>query len=80
MFIGEKAIISGDVTAVNVSLAGRVEGNVRCSGTLEIMLKGTLIGDVEVAGLSIQKGAIFSGKCHILSKEVDKLIAVDSAI
>lgn len=80
VFIGEKAIISGDVTSVNVSLAGRVEGNVRCSGALEIMLKGTLIGDVEVSGLSIQRGAVFNGKCSILSNEVEELVAVDTVI
>ncbi len=80
VIVGEQAFINGDITAVNVSLAGRVEGNVRCTGVLEIMLQGTLIGDVEVAGLSIQKGAVFNGKCSILSKEVDKLVAVDSTI
>lgn len=80
VLIGEKATISGDITAANVSLAGRVEGNIRCSGTLEIMLKGTLMGDVEVSGLSIQNGAVFNGKCSILSNEVEKLVAVDSAI
>lgn len=78
VIIGEGAFVSGDITAVNVSLGGRVEGNVRCSGVLEIMLKGTLIGDVDAMELSIQKGAVFNGKCNILSDEVDKLVAADS--
>jgi len=80
VIIGEGALINGDITAVTVTLAGRVEGNIRCSGVLEIMLKGTLIGDVDAMELSIQKGAIFNGKCNILSDEVVKLIAADSTI
>ena len=80
VIIGEGAFISGDIAAVNVSIAGKVEGNIRCTGVLEIMVKGTLIGDVEVTELSIQKGSVFNGKCSILSNEVDKLVAADSTV
>lgn len=78
VIIGEGAYINGNITAGNVSLGGRVEGNVRCSGVLEIMLKGALIGDVDAMELSIQKGAVFNGKCNILSDEVEKLVAADN--
>ena len=77
VIIGESGCIDGNVTAVNVSIAGKIEGNVRCTGVLEIMLQGTLVGDVEVTELSIQKGAVFNGKCSIISNEVDKLVAAD---
>jgi cytoskeletal protein CcmA (bactofilin family) len=80
IIIGESGCIDGNVTAVNVSIAGKIEGNVRCTGVLEIMLKGTLVGDVEVTELSIQKGAIFNGKCSIISNEVDKLVAADITV
>jgi cytoskeletal protein CcmA (bactofilin family) len=80
VIIGECGCIDGNVTAVNVSIAGKIEGNVRCTGVLEIMLKGTLVGDVEVTELSIQKGAIFNGKCNIISNEVDKLVAADITV
>jgi cytoskeletal protein CcmA (bactofilin family) len=80
VIIGENASINGDITAVNVSLAGKVEGNVRCSGVLEITVKGSLTGDVHVSGLSIQKGAVFSGKCNIITKEVEKMVAADGAV
>jgi cytoskeletal protein CcmA (bactofilin family) len=80
VIIGESGCIYGNVTAVNVSIAGKIEGNVKCTGVLEIMLKGTLVGDVEVTELSIQKGAIFNGKCSIISNEVDKLVAADITV
>lgn len=77
VIIGENASIKGDITASNVTLAGKVEGNVRCSGVLEITIKGSLTGDVYVSGLSIQKGALFSGKCSIVDKEVERMVAAD---
>jgi cytoskeletal protein CcmA (bactofilin family) len=80
VIIGENASINGDITAVNVSLAGKVEGNVRCSGVLEITGKGYLTGDVLVSGLSIEKGAVFSGKCSIVAKEVEKMVAAGSEV
>lgn len=79
VIVGEGAFVNGDITANNVCLAGKVEGNIKCSGVLEIMQKGTLIGDVEVEEVSIQRGAVFSGKCNILSKEVEKLVPASSA-
>jgi cytoskeletal protein CcmA (bactofilin family) len=80
VIIGENASINGDITAVNVSLAGKVEGNVRCSGVLEITGKGYLTGDVLVSGLSIEKGAVFSGKCSIVAKEVEKMVTEGSEV
>jgi cytoskeletal protein CcmA (bactofilin family) len=80
VIIGENATVNGDITAVNVSVAGKVEGNVRCSGVLEITVKGYLTGDVLVSGLSIEKGAVFSGKCSIVAKEVEKMVAAGSEV
>jgi cytoskeletal protein CcmA (bactofilin family) len=77
VIIGENASIKGDIIAFNVTLAGKVEGNVRCSGALEITVKGNLTGDVLVSGLSIEKGAVFSGKCSIVAKEVESMVAAD---
>ena len=77
VIIGETAYIKGNITAVNVSLSGGLDGNVKCTGILEILIPGKLIGDVEVGGLSIEKGAIFNGKCNILYEQVKQLVAAD---
>jgi cytoskeletal protein CcmA (bactofilin family) len=79
IIIGERAYIKGNITAVNVSLCGGLEGNVKCTGILEILIPGKLIGDVEVGSLSIDKGAIFNGKCKILYEDVKQLVAADRA-
>lgn len=73
--IGEGGYVKGDLKAVSVSILGNVEGNISCSGTLEILPTGSLTGDVEVANFSIGKGGIFNGKCSMVNKEVKKLQA-----
>ena len=71
--IGSGAQINGDITAANVIISGNVEGNISCTGTLEIVPTGRLVGDVNVANLDIEKGAIFNGKCNVVSNNFLKL-------
>jgi cytoskeletal protein CcmA (bactofilin family) len=73
--VGEGGYIKGDLRAVNITISGNLEGNVYCSGTLEILPTGSLSGDVEVANFSIEKGGIFNGKCNMINNEVKKLEA-----
>jgi cytoskeletal protein CcmA (bactofilin family) len=67
VIIGETGFISGNIYSDNVSITGRVEGNVRCKGLLEILFKGILIGDIEAGKISISDGSAFSGKCQMIS-------------
>jgi cytoskeletal protein CcmA (bactofilin family) len=73
VIIGEGGYIKGNVRAVSVSISGNVEGNMCCSGTLEILSTGSLIGDVEVANFSIGKGAIFNGNCKMVNRDTKKI-------
>lgn len=71
VIIGEDGVIDGNITAVNVSISGKVEGNVFCQNLLEILSTGHLNGDVEVKKLFISDGAVFRGKCNMnLNDEV----------
>lgn len=69
VIIGEQGYVSGNIFTSNLSISGRVEGNVNCKGLLEIHSTGQLIGDVEVKSISISDGAIFKGKCNMISSE-----------
>lgn len=61
--IGEKGYVKGDIFAENVSVSGIAEGCIKCSGLLEILAGGKLIGNVDVSSISIEDGAIFKGNC-----------------
>ncbi|RJX26761.1 MAG: polymer-forming cytoskeletal protein [Dethiobacter sp.] len=69
IIIGETALIKADVKGINITLAGRVEGNIKAENKLEIRSGGALIGDVTAAVLSIEEGSLFAGSCKMELKD-----------
>ena len=61
--VGEKAKITANVEAKEAKIGGQVSGNVKIKGFLEITASAKIFGDIETASLSIERGAIFNGKC-----------------
>lgn len=78
VIIEESGIVKGNINAVNVSVAGRVEGNVKCFELLEIQSSGRLIGDIEVKSILIEEGAIFKGNSTMLSAHEEKADIIDT--
>jgi cytoskeletal protein CcmA (bactofilin family) len=62
VILGEKGNIRGDVVAQNVIVGGRIEGNVRSKGIIEIKNKGKIIGDILTPKLSIIEGGVIEGR------------------
>lgn len=61
--VGEKAKLTANVEAKEARIGGEIKGNVKIKGFLEITSTAKIYGDVEAANLSIERGAIFNGKC-----------------
>jgi cytoskeletal protein CcmA (bactofilin family) len=68
VIVGENGVINGNIHANNISVSGKVDGNVMCRGLLEILPTGRLDGDIEVNKISICDGAIFKGKCNMAAE------------
>lgn len=66
LFVGESSVMNADISTKNMILAGKLKGNVECEGRLEILETGKLEGDIKVANLTINEGAIFRGKSEML--------------
>jgi len=63
--IGDSATIKANIAGDNVTVGGRVEGNVKAAGKLSITETGKVFGDVVVSSISISDGAMFSGHCQM---------------
>ncbi|MEN6348468.1 MAG: polymer-forming cytoskeletal protein [Syntrophomonas sp.] len=61
LVVGEKGFIKGEVTAQNLILAGKIEGNIQALGRLEIKSSGTMSGDASCSIISIEEGAYLEG-------------------
>lgn len=62
VIVGEAGAVHGDVVGTDVVVAGHVEGNIRCTGHLEIVSTGKVDGDIEAKSVRIETGGAFNGK------------------
>ena len=63
IMVGDNAIITAQVTALNATIAGTVYGNVEVSEKLELLASAKMYGDIKVGVLTISPGATFKGAC-----------------
>jgi cytoskeletal protein CcmA (bactofilin family) len=67
--IGPNGRVKANIKAREVAIFGSVKGNVEVSEKIAIRDKGSLIGDIKTAGISIDDGAYFKGSIDIVRPE-----------
>ena len=67
--IGETGKIFGNIICEDIIISGKVEGNINCSGKLQITNTGEQVGDIEVYSLVIEDGGVLRGICKMKNTE-----------
>ncbi len=62
VIIGEKGLITGDATARQMIIGGRLNGTIRASEAVEIQRTGDVHGDIFAVRLAIADGGRFEGR------------------
>lgn len=65
IMVGDNAIITAQLTALNATIAGTVYGNVDVSEKLELLPSARMYGDIKVGVVTISEGATFKGSCEM---------------
>lgn len=78
LIVGEQGYIEGNIIANNASISGKIEGNIKCHELLEILPTGRVFGDIEVANMAINEGAIFKGNCKMVSETIEDIKLIES--
>jgi len=60
VLVGETAIIDADIEARNISIAGKVNGNVS-GNKVQILQTGSIHGDIQANSLTTEEGAFIEG-------------------
>lgn len=68
VIIGEGARVVADVSGVNVTIAGIVDGDVTALGRLEILSTGRVSGDVHADSFLIEEGGVFHGQSSMANQ------------
>lgn len=67
--IGPNGKVKANIRAREVAIFGAVKGNVEVTEKIAIRGKGSLVGDIKTAGISIDDGAYFKGSIDIVRPE-----------
>lgn len=67
--IGRNGVVAANITAKEVVIMGKVQGNVDCSDRLDIRSEGSLSGDVITHRFSVEEGAVLKGGVEVRNPE-----------
>jgi cytoskeletal protein CcmA (bactofilin family) len=67
--IGSEGSVAANISAREVVVLGKVQGNIQCADRLDIRSEGSLTGDVVTQRISVEDGAILEGSVQIRAVE-----------
>jgi len=65
LIAGRSAQLHSEISAREVVVYGKVQGNVRAQDRVEIKKDGSVLGDITTSRISIEDGAYFKGRIEI---------------
>jgi cytoskeletal protein CcmA (bactofilin family) len=65
--VGPTGILEGSLSARNISIGGKVQGNLSAMEKLTLEAKSIVAGDIRAARLVVDEGAMFDGRCSMSS-------------
>ncbi len=70
--IAENADLKADVEGRKIVIIGKVEGNIKAKENVELISSARIFGDITTDKISIEEGAVFTGKCTTKAPEKPK--------
>jgi cytoskeletal protein CcmA (bactofilin family) len=67
--VGRNGNVAANISAKEVVIMGKVQGNVSCEDRLDIRSEGVLAGDVITHRISVEEGAILKGGVEVRTPE-----------
>ena len=66
--MGDSGVVTGNVLCQNANIIGTVNGNLSVKELLSLHTSARVRGDILINKLSIEPGAVFTGKCRMLDE------------
>ena len=63
LVVGATGDVNGNLQAKNVTIGGRVKGNIVATEKLVFETKAIVTGDIRATKIVIDEGAVFDGEC-----------------
>lgn len=69
LIVGTDGVIKGNVSARNVTLSGKVTGDIHVHEKLELFSTAKLTGNITARSLIIDEDAYFDGRCNMTTAQ-----------
>ncbi|NVM20755.1 MAG: polymer-forming cytoskeletal protein [Desulfobacterales bacterium] len=70
MIVGEKAVISADISVHTAKVSGKVSGNIRATNRIELHPPARVFGDLGAPVVVIDAGVVFHGNCSMKPEDI----------
>ena len=79
LVLGETGIIEGEVICGSAIISGELKATIKTEGLLTLQASSKLSGEIIAGKLSVEPGAVFSGKCSMgpIIKDINKAAEKD---
>jgi cytoskeletal protein CcmA (bactofilin family) len=67
IYVDEKAHVTARLNGAQVTIAGKVDGQIYCEGRVEIRPTGRVTGEITAGALIVQEGAYFDGNSKMVA-------------
>ena len=67
--IGRNSTVQANITAREVVVMGKVNGNIECTDRVDIRSEGSVTGDVSTVRISVEDGAVMKGGIEVRSSD-----------
>lgn len=71
IILGEHGVVEGNLNGQHADVLGKVQGNIRMSGQLNLNGQAIVHGDIHVAKLKMESTVTFNGKCSMGDKSLN---------
>ena len=71
--VGEHGIMRADVEVKEAVIMGRVHGNIRAVGSIEMKTGARIEGDVAAFSIAMEPGVHFTGRCTMLEASTEPI-------
>jgi cytoskeletal protein CcmA (bactofilin family) len=63
--IGPNAVINADISVQDIIIFGKVDGNIKATGTIDLRQSAVVTGDILAGRLAIEESAIIKGRVEL---------------
>jgi cytoskeletal protein CcmA (bactofilin family) len=63
--IGPKGRVEGEINAQSVRISGKMNGNIKTQGKVEITKEADFMGEIKAKSISVESGAYFKGSIEL---------------